>query len=393
MKKDITHSPSVRKKKTMFRRLRTVSVLLALILLCGCTSQKEEPPAASSTTDNTVQTDSQICKTDSEPITLVEELLKQRNIPFDQSDYPKLVGGGDVININLLDTEFDCSLDHGYSKTVDSIIVSNGKLYRANFDSLLPNGKNIQEIGTLPNSDEVIYWAITYDGEMDDVYYRDGTGSKICCAPYSATPIDTKQYPLFTKVYRYAADGKSLEDHTAEYLNAEKIYSNGIPMVAFIGNKVSLLFPRKYLDHYMTGQNWYRDMGWREYIAFDLDLSAIGSETPIRLFNQNILMTNCAFYEIVYASEPLNDTDEKAQLAPDGSTSPYYPAAGNPGCKLTLRKLELLSAYYGDVRNICTSHVITEDYSLLPITEVITEGYSKNSKYNCSSFYWDYSKQ
>ena len=42
-------------------------------------------------------------------------------------------------------------------------------------------------------------------------------------------------------------------------------------------------------------------MGWREYIAFDLDLSLIGDEKPIRLFNKNILMTERAFYEIVYS--------------------------------------------------------------------------------------------
>ncbi len=77
-------------------------------------------------------------------------------------------------------------------------------------------------------------------------------------------------------------------------------------------------------------------------------------------------MTNCAFYEIVYASEPLDDSDTKAQLAPDGSVSPYYPAAQHLNCNVKLRKLDLLTAFYGDVRNISTSHVITEDYTMLP---------------------------
>lgn len=115
-------------------------------------------------------------------------------------------------------------------------------------------------------------------------------------------------------VYRYASDGKTLEDHTAEYLNADKVYS-GDPMIAVAGGKVSLLFSGKYLDKGTTGWNWYRDMDRREYIAFDLELSELAGETPIRLFNRNILMTNCAFYEIVYASEPLDDSDAKAQLA------------------------------------------------------------------------------
>jgi hypothetical protein len=152
---------------------------------------------------------------------------------------------------------------------------------------LLQGGKNIQEIGALPNSSEVMYWRITYDGEMGKVYYRDGTGYDISCAPYSTKPIDTAKYPLFKKVYRYSSDGKNLEDHTAEYLNADKIYDNRIPMIAFTGNKVSLIFSGNYLDKGTTGWNFYRNMGWREYIAFDLDLSAIGDETPVRLFNNN----------------------------------------------------------------------------------------------------------
>ena len=79
-------------------------------------------------------------------------------------------------------------------------------------------------------------------------------------------------------------------------------------------------------------------------------------------------------------------------LAPDGSVSPYYPAAAHLNCNLTLRKITLLSDYYDDVRNISTSHVITADYTMLPIGKIITEGYSKYQNYSCNGFYWDYSK-
>ena len=98
-------------------------------------------------------------------------------------------------------------------------------------------------------------------------------------------------------------------------------------------------------------------------------------------------MTNCAFYEIVYASEPLDDNDKNAQTAPDGSVSPYYPAAPHLNCSLTLRKITLLTNYYQDVRNICTSHVKTDDYTRLPISEIMTEGYAEYYKYDCNKFY------
>lgn len=359
---------------------------LAAALLCGCTKGGE---TASTGADDSGQRGTQSASTEAEPVTLEQELLKRRGIAFDQSDYKKFIGGEGIIDEYA---EFDCNVDHGYSQTINDLVVSGGKLYQANLNTALANGQNIQELGTLPGKD-VQYWHLTYDGEMGSLYLKDGSGYKVSGIPFSTTPLDKAQYPLFKKVYHYAADGKSLEDHTAEYQNADKVYDSGTPMIVFAGGKVSLLFSGKYLDKGTSGWNWYRDMGWREYIAFDLDVSAIGSETPVRLFNQNILMTNCAFYEIVYASEPLDDKKEETQLASDGSVSPYYPAAQHLNCNLKLRKLELLTTYYANVRNISTSYVITEDYTLLPIAEVITEGYNKYQNYNCNRFYWNYITQ
>ena len=361
-------------------RLFLCAALLA-VALCGCSAspgeaKKPDPDSGQSTA------------TQAEPVNLEQVLLKARGKPYDQSDYKKFLGGEGIINEYA---EFDCNLDHGYSKTVNDLVVADGKLYQANFNSVLANGKNIQEVGTLPGKN-IRYWRLTHDGEMGEIYLNDGSGYKVSSPPFAASPMDKAQHPLFRSVYRYASDGKTLEDHTAEYLNADKVYS-GNPMIAVAGGKVSLLFSGKYLDKGTTGWNWYRDMDRREYIAFELELSELAGETPIRLFNRNILMTNCAFYEIVYASEPLDDSDTKAQLAPDGSVSPYYPAAQHLNCNVKLRKLELLTAFYGDVRNISTSHVITEDYTMLPIAEVLTDGYGAYQKYDPCRFYWNYDQK
>lgn len=358
-------------RKYVFIRAAAFLLLLSLTL-CGCSS------APSASQDPAPR---------AEPATLEQALLKERGKPVDQSDYKKFFGGEGILDAF---SEFDCNLDHGYSTDVHDLVVSDGKLYRANFNTTLPNGKNIQGLGTLPGKD-VQYWHLTYDGEMGTLYLKDGSGYKLTGVPFTSAPLDREQFPLFKKVYRYGADGKTLEDHTAEFLAADKVHDFGSLMIAFLGDTVSLIFPGQYLDPDTTGWNWYRDMGWREYIAFDLDLSAIGSEKPVRLFNKNILMTTSAFYEIVYASEPMDDKAAQAQLAPDGSVSPYFPAADHLNCNLTLRKIDLLSTYYSDVRNISTSHVITADYTLLPIREVITEGYSKYVEYDCDKFYWSYS--
>ena len=376
--------PNMWHANRMFLKI-AVAVLLVSFMLCGCAKDSAKNPPVN---DDPKPDSSQNASTQADPVTLEQALLKERGKSYDQSDYKKFIGGEGIINEY---TEFDCNLDHSYSTTINDLVVSNGKLYQANFNSVLANGKNIQELGTLPGKD-VMYWHLTYDGEMGSMYLKDGTGYKLSGIPFSTTPLDSTQYPLFKKVYRYSADGKTLEDHTDKYLNADKVYDNGIPTIAITGDKVSLLFSGKYLDKGTTGWNWYRDMNWREYIAFDLELSELAGETPVRLFNRNILMTNCAFYEIVYASEPLDDSNTKAQLAPDGSVSPYYPAAQHLNCNLKLRKLDLLTAFYSDVRNISTSHVITEDYTMLPIAEVLTDGYGAYQKYDPCRFYWDYNQ-
>lgn len=374
-----------RKKRFLTATELILCATLIFTMLCGCSKDKDK---SSEGANNSGTGDSQNASTQAEPVTLEQALLKERGKSYDQSDYKKFIGGENIIDQNA---EFDCLLDHSYSTDINDLVVSGGKLYQANFNSVFANGKNIQEFGTLPGND-VLSWHLTYDGEMGNIYMKDGSVYKVSGPPFQTTPLDKVQYPLFKKVYRYAADGKTLEDHTAEYLAADKIYDVGTPMIAFMGNKVSLIFPGKYLDKGTTGWNWYRDMGWREYIAVDLDLSAIGNETPVRLFNKNILMTNCAFYEIVYASKPMDDKDNEAQLAPDGSVSPYYPASSHLNCNLTLRKITLLSNYYSDVRNISTGYVITEDYTMLPIKEIITEGYNKYKSYDSIGFYWDYTE-
>lgn len=76
---------------------------------------------------------------------------------------------------------------------------------------------------------------------MGEIYLNDGSGYKVSSPPFTASSMDQAQHPLFRRVYRYASDGKTLEDHTAEYLNADKVYS-GDPMIAVVGGKVSLLF-------------------------------------------------------------------------------------------------------------------------------------------------------
>lgn len=89
-----------------------------------------------------------------------------------------------------------------------------------------------------------------------------------------------------------------------------------------------------------------------DYEAFDLNVKGY----PISIYNTNILKTNCAFYEVVYAD---------FQGSP-----PYY-----------LRKIDILSNFYEDVRFITNDYVIAEDYTMLPIKELLGKDYDPNKFY------------
>lgn len=360
----------------MRKNLICIALSLIFIVSVGCGGNAE--PAPTETATVTTAPPLVTVTADTVPKTLEEYLLKQRGVQ--NSDYKTVQGGEGIINIA---TEFDFQLDYGYSKNIDCIFLSGNRLYKVNFEI---NG-GIQTLASLPRVDAPLYWKLSYDGEMGDVYYKNGEFYSVRFQGGKYTFGQKSGYPLFSKVYRYSDDGKSLVDATGEFLLSSKVYSCINPIITLTGGKVCLLFSGKYLDKGTTGWNWYRDMDRREYIAFDLDTSLIGSEKPLRLFNRNILMTDKAFYEIVYASKPLYDSDAKAQLAPDGSVSPYFPAKDHLNCNLALRRIDILTEYYSDVLNICTSHVITKDMKLLPIKEVMTQGYGDYITYDPCGFY------
>ena len=91
----------------------------------------------------------------------------------------------------------------------------------------------------------------------------------------------------------------------------------------------------------------------KAYIVVDdetFDLNVKGY--PISIYNTNILKTNCEYYEVIC-------TD-------DG---------------YSLRKIDILSNFYEDVRFITNDYVITEDYTMLPIRELLGKDYDPNKFY------------
>ena len=130
-----------RYNKNYLPKILTV-LLLASLVLSACAKKPSETYSSTSIPDP-----SQNTSTQAEPVTLEQALLKERGKPYDQSDYKTFVGGEGIINEYA---EFDCNLDHGYSKTVNDLVISDGKLYQANFNSVLPTARTYRRSALCP---------------------------------------------------------------------------------------------------------------------------------------------------------------------------------------------------------------------------------------------------
>ena len=82
--------------------------------------------------------------------------------------------------------------------------------------------------------------------------------------------------------------------------------------------------------------------------TFDLNVKGY----PIGIYNTNILKTNCEYYEVICTNEGYS-----------------------------LRKIDILSNFYEDVRFITNDYVITKDYTMLPIKELLGKDYDPNKFY------------
>ena len=259
--------------------------------------------------------------TQADPVNLTQYLLKERGLAYDKSDYKKLEKGD--VDISEY-SEFD----------LNNHMFNDGIVYKVSLDNLFSNGYNIKFITDIGYKNP-LSWSIK-DSDID-IYLKDDEGLKINFDTLEEKKIDES---LFNRVYRYKGD--TLKDDTDYFKGANKIYDFDDYMLALFEDKLSILYSFDYLN-----LDEYRDMGKREYLAFDLEIEGY----PIRIFNSNILMTNCAYYEIIYANEP------------------NFPDT----CNLVLKEIGILSTFYRDVRNIVGDYVICDDYSLLPLKRLLRE--------------------
>ena len=344
------------------------------MVLCGCAKQP-------SGTEGSDPDNSMNASTQADPINLEQLLLKERGIPYDQSDYKTFVGGERLLNFDTVFTDTDPAVAKG---ELTSVFLSGGKLYKFSTDAALPNGKNCMEIYSLPDTAKPIYLhSRDFNGADLDVIFSGGRRFSLEAlsnnGPYAAKE---SQFGMiyFEHTYQYSADGKTLSEIPDFRSRITRFDSHTI-----IADGKLYIYATKQDKDVTAGITSYFDDKNRGVIIWEANCSAMSDgEKIITLFNGNILVTDKAFYKLVYDAIPDNSADYTDKITnSDGTEAEHLPKFGG-GNRYRLKKIEKLTAYYDEIATITHSAAITHDNKILPLTEIIPaeNEYSKYSADN-----------
>ena len=337
--------------------------LLVSMALCGCAKQP-------SGTDGSDPDNSMNASTQADPINLEQLLLKERGMPYEQSDYKTFVGGEGLLNFDTVFTDTDPAVAKG---ELTSVFLSGGKLYKFSTDSALPNGKSCMETYSLPDTAKPIYFhSGDFNGADLDVIFSDGKRFSLD-APSNNGPYTAKESKFgmifFEHTYQYSSDGKTLSE-IPDFRSRITRFDPGSGTV--IADGKLYIYAAKQDKSNMAGSTLYFDDKNGGVIIWEANCSAMSDgEKIITLFNGNILVTDKAFYRLVYDAVPDNSTDYSDKITnSNGTEAEHLPKFGG-GDRYRLKRIEKLTAYYDEIATITHSAAITHDNKILPLTEII----------------------
>ena len=345
--------------------------LLVSMALCGCAKQPSE-------TENLNPDTTMNASTQADPVNLEQLLLKERGMPYDRSDYKTFIGGEGLLRFDTVFTDTDPAVAKG---ELTSVFLSGGKLYKFSTDSALPNGKNCMEIYSLPDTAKPIYLhSRDFNGADLDVFFSDGRRFSLE-APSNNGPYAAKESQFgmiyFEHTYQYSSDGETLSEIPDFRSRITRFDSHTV-----IADGKLYIYAAKQDKDVTAGITSYFDDKNRGVIIWEANCSAMSDgEKIITLFNGNILVTDKAFYKLVYDAIPDNSVDYTDKITDsDGTAAEYLPKFGG-GNRYRLKKIEMLTAYYDEIATITHSAAITYDNKILPLTEIIPaeNEYSKYS--------------
>ena len=265
------------------------------------------------------------------PDTLLGEVLKNKNIKMEDNPYKKFMGG----EILSKDTWFN-----------EYTFITGNKAYIFDPDKLKNGLVSYKLVYTIPSNIKIVNIGIPYGA---DIYFYSDDDHKYRVRDTNIDNDIKDEYSMFDKAtYGEFGDYSFNKENYTVSRYKQKVDYDIICNMFYVKDNILYELVEEYYH--------YQEKRWVPFKIEKVEGNYEG-EKILDIYNDRIIRTDKGFYEIVK----------------------YYDKDGN--VKTTTLKMELPSKYYDEVLTFTYEYVILNDYTLVPINDIVTKR-GKEYKYN-----------
>lgn len=265
------------------------------------------------------------------PDTLLGEVLKNKNIKMEDNPYKKFMGG----EILSKDTWFN-----------EYTFITGNKVYIFDHDKLKNGLVSYKLVYTIPSNIKIVNIGTPYGA---DIYFYSDDDHKYRVKDTNIDNDIKDEYSMFDKAtYEEFGDYSFKKENYTVSRYKQKVDYDIICNMFYVKDNVLYELVEEYYH--------YQEKRWVPFKIEKVEGNYEG-EKILDIYNDRIVRTDKGFYEIVK----------------------YYDKDGN--VKTTTLKMELPSKYYDEVLTFTYEYVILNDYTLIPINDIVTKR-KKEYKYN-----------
>lgn len=265
------------------------------------------------------------------PDTLLGKVLKNKNIKMEDNPYKKFMGG----EILSKDTWFN-----------EYTFITGNKVYIFDHDKLKNGLVSYKLVYTIPSNIKIVNIGTPYGA---DIYFYSDDDHKYRVKDTNIDNDIKDEYSMFDKAtYEEFGDYSFKKENYTVSRYKQKVDYDIICNMFYVKDNVLYELVEEYYH--------YQEKKWVPFKIEKVEGNYEG-EKILDIYNDRIVRTDKGFYEIVK----------------------YYDKDGN--IKTTTLKMELPSKYYDEVLTFTYEYVILNDYTLIPINDIVTKR-KKEYKYN-----------
>lgn len=265
------------------------------------------------------------------PDTLLGEVLKNKNIKMEDNPYKKFMGG----EILSKDTWFN-----------EYTFITGNKAYIFDPDKLKNGLVSYKLVYTIPSNIKIVNIGTPYGA---DIYFYSDDDHKYRVRDTNIDNDIKDEYSMFDKAtYGEFGDYSFNKENYTVSRYKQKIDYDIICNMFYVKDNILYELVEEYYH--------YQEKRWVPFKIEKVEGNYEG-EKILDIYNDRIIRTDKGFYEIIK----------------------YYDKDGN--VKTTTLKMELPSKYYDEVLTFTYEYVILNDYTLIPINDIVTKR-KKEYKYN-----------